>query len=328
MNKYHITARRTAHVMAICMGLGLCPATASAAGVLAGTLIENTATASFSSGSANNSVSSNTVTVRVDELLDVAVAGLIASPVSTGSASALLEYQVTNTGNGSESFTITVDPANAGNAFDAAVQTIAYDSNGNGVYDAGVDTAIVNGGAIPALEADGTLKIFVLANLPAGATDGQTSQVKLTASALTGTGAAGTVFPGQGAGGGDAVVGASGASDSALNAMIASLATVTLTKSAVVIDPFGGSQPVPGAVISYTLVANVGGTGQAETLTVADVIPTGTTYQPNSLKLDNNPLTDAVDSDLGSASSSGIIVNIGSVAGGATKIVTFSVIID
>ena len=328
MKKNRTMGQPLVTTIAVCLALGLFPATANAAGVLAGTLIENTATASFNSGAATNSISSNTVTVRVDELLDVAVAGLTSAPVATGATSALLEYEVTNTGNGSEAFSITADPATAGNDFDAVVQTIAYDSNGNGTYDAGVDTIIANGGAIPALAADGTLKIFVLASLPGTATDGQSSQVKLTAAALTGTGTPGTAFAGQGASGGDAVVGASGATDSALDAMIASLANVSLVKSAIVADPFGGSQPVPGAVITYTLVASVTGTGEAAGLTISDVIPAGTSYEANSLKLDTSALTDATDSDPGNASASGIAVSLGTVAGGTTKTVTFNVKID
>ena len=328
MKQHHAHIFRLTSAVTAGLTLAIIPQAANAAGVLAGTLIENTASATYSSGAASGSVSSNTVTVKVDELLDVAVAGLTTTPVTTGSTSVVLEYSITNTGNGGEAFNVTVDPAVAGNGFDAVVQTIAYDSNGNGVYDAGVDTVITNGGATSSLAADASLKVFVVVTLPTGATDGQTSQVRLTADAVTGTGTPGTVFTGQGAGGGDAVVGASGASDNAADQMIASLATVALVKSATVVDPFGGSQPVPGAVITYTLVATVSGSGQAEGLHVTDVIPTGTTYQVSTLKLDGSALSDATDADAGVASASGIDVNLGTVAGGTTKTVKFDVKIN
>ncbi len=328
MKQHHAHIFRLTSAVTAGLTLAIIPQAANAAGVLAGTLIENTASATYSSGAASGSVSSNTVTVKVDELLDVAVAGLTTTPVTTGSTSVVLEYSITNTGNGGEAFNVTVDPAVAGNGFDAVVQTIAYDSNGNGVYDAGVDTVITNGGATSSLAADASLKVFVVVTLPTGATDGQTSQVRLTADAVTGTGTPGTVFTGQGAGGGDAVVGASGASDNAADQMIASLATVALVKSATVVDPFGGSQPVPGAVITYTLVATVSGSGQAEGLHVTDVIPTGTTYQVSTLKLDGSALSDAADADAGVASASGIDVNLGTVAGGTTKTVKFDVKIN
>jgi len=45
------------------------PNTAHAAGVAAGTMIENTAQASYTTGSGEETVSSNTVTLKVDELL-------------------------------------------------------------------------------------------------------------------------------------------------------------------------------------------------------------------------------------------------------------------
>ena len=61
--------------------------------------------------------------------------------------------------------------------------------------------------------------------------------------------------------------------------MIASLATVTLTKSATISDPYGGANPVPGAIVTYAIVAHVAGTGTATGLAVNDPFPAGTTYR-------------------------------------------------
>ncbi len=302
--------------------------TAHATGVSAGTLIQNTASATYTSGTANGSINSNTVTVKVDELLDVAVAGLTSTPVSTGSGTAVLAYSVTNTGNGPEAFKITVNPTVTGNSFDTVVQSIVVDTNGNGTYDAGVDQVLATGASTPSIAADGSLKVFVLVTLPAGAADGGTSQIRLTAESATGSGTPGTVFAGQGDGGGDAVVGSSGAKANGLDSVIAALAAVSLTKSASILDPFGTAQPVPGAVVTYTLVASVSGSGNAEALHVTDIIPSGTTYQPGTLKLEGGPLTDAADTDAGVASSSGIDVTLGTVAGGSTRTVKFSVKIN
>lgn len=312
----------------VAIGAALAPTAAYATGVSAGTLIQNTASATYTSGSASGTVTSNTVTLKVDEVLDVAVAGLTTTPATAGSGNVVLEYSITNTGNGPEAFNVVVNPAVAGNDFDAVVQSIVVDTNGNGSYDATVDQVLTVGQPTPSIAADGTLKIFVLVSLPGTAADGQTSQVQLTADAVTGTGSPGTVFAGQGNGGGDAVVGSSTASDSGNDTLLASLATVSLVKSAVIADPFGGSQPVPGAVVTYTLTATVNGTGQASSLHVTDIIPTGTTYQVGSLTLDTLALTDANDTDAGQASSSGIDVNLGTVAGGSTKTVTFDVKIN
>ena len=89
-------------------------APALAAGVAAGTFIENTATATYSNGAATESVDSNTVTILVDELLDVTVASLDASAVPLGGGNAVLSFQITNTGNGPEAFELTPDPALTG----------------------------------------------------------------------------------------------------------------------------------------------------------------------------------------------------------------------
>ena len=118
------------------------------------------------------------------------------------------------------------------------------------------------------------------------------------------------------------------ASSNSLAALIASLASVTLTKSATISDQFGSANPVPGATVIYSLVAKVTGSGTARSLGVADVIPAGTTYVPGSLKLDGAGLTDGSDSDTGTADASGIAVSLGDVAGGNTRTVNFSVKIN
>lgn len=304
------------------------PGAAHASGVAAGTLIQNTASATYTSGSASGTVSSNTVTVKVDELLDVAVAGLTSTPAVAGSSNVVLIYSVTNTGNGPEAFDIAVNAAVAGNDFDAVVQQVVIDSNGNGTYDPGIDTVLATGSPTPAIAPDAALAVFVIVSLPGTAADGDTSQVQLTATSTTGSGTPGTVFAGQGDGGGDAVVGSSTATQSDNDALIASLASVALTKAASIVDPFGGSQPVPGAVVTYTLTATVSGTGQADSLHITDVIPAGTAYQAGTLTLDSAALSDAADTDAGEASPSGIDVNLGTVAGGSTKTVKFNVKIN
>ena len=306
----------------------LCSAPALAAGVKAGVLIENTATATYTSGTATGTIQSNKVTVRVDELLDVSVAGLTSSLAATGGGQAVLAYSIVNTGNGPEAFNLVAAPAAVGNDFDVTVSSIAVDSNGNGTYDPGVDEVLGAGASTPLIDADASLKIFVLVSVPSGAADGKTSQVTLTATAVTGSGAPGTSFTGAGAGGGDAVVGQSGARSSAEDSLRVEAATVSLTKSATLLNQFGGSTPIPGAVITYRIDAAVSGSGSVGNLVVNDVIPAGTSYEPGSLKLDGSALTDAADSDAGAASSAGIAVQLGTAAGGSTRSVTFKVKIN
>lgn len=301
---------------------------AMAAGVEAGTLIENTASATYDAGGSTQTVDSNTVTVRVDELLDVTATSLDGGSVAAAPGSAVLTFEITNTGNGPEAYTLTANPAVAGNDFDVTVDGIAVDTNGNGTYDPGVDSILSGPETTDPLAPDANLTVFVLVTVPAGANDGQQSDLDLLAEAVTGTGAPGTVFAGQGEGGTDAVVGTSGADDSQIGSLIVSVTTVDLVKSAVIVDPFGGTSNVPGAVITYTIRADVTGSGSVANLVVNDSFPAGTTYRTGTLALDAATLTDAAGDDAGETSATGISVDLGTVAGGTSHAVTFDVTID
>ena len=326
----HARARIAASTLAIAIFIAANPA--YAAGVAAGTIIENTAQATFDDGTGTTTVDSNTVQVQVDELLDVTIASQDASAVPLDSTTAVLTYEITNTGNGPEAYNLTATPTVTGNDFDTTVDTIAYDSNGNGVYDPGVDTVISPGGATPSINADGTLTVFVVISSPTGGlTDGDLSQVNLLAEAVTGTGPAGTTFAGQGVDGSDAVVGTTNADADDNGTVIYNFTpppTVTLVKSAAVTDQFGGTEAVPGATVTYTIVATVGGTGSVTGLHVTDTIPANTTYTAGSLSLDGGSLTDASGDDAGIGGSSGIDVNLGTVTSGTSHTVTFDVTID
>lgn len=311
---------------ALCAGLAF-TAPAFAGGVPAGTLIENTATASFNTGGPVQTIDSNTVTFMVAEVLDVATASQDSGALPiTGST--VLTFSVTNTGNGPEAFVLTADPAIAGNDFDVTVDGLAIDTNGNGVYDPGVDTLLANGATSASLDPDASVTVFVLVTVPASVADGGTSQISLLAEAETGTGTPGTTFAGAGESGVDAVVGSSGADSAAPGTLIASIVSVALVKSATVSDPFGGSQPVPGATITYSLTATVAGSGTISDLVIADTIPASTSYVAGTLALDSSPLTDAADADAGEASAAGISVALGTVAAGSSHTVTFHVEIE
>ncbi|MEE2795686.1 MAG: hypothetical protein VX512_12715 [Pseudomonadota bacterium] len=301
---------------------------AHAGGVKAGTLIENTASATYDGGAGPVTIPSNTITVKVDELLDVTVTSRDSGPVSAAPGSAVLTFELTNTGNGPEAYTLTANPAVAGNDFDTTVNGIAVDTNGNGVYDPGVDQMLTGPATTAAIAADASLTVFVLVTIPGGVADGDQSDVSLLAEAVTGTGAPGTAFAGQGAGGGNAIVGSTGANAAATGSLSVGITDVDLIKSATVRDPFGGTGIVPGATITYAIRAEVRGSGSVSDLVVTDAVPADTTYVAGSLKLDGATLTDAADADAGRSSTSGISVDLGTVSGGSSHTVTFQVIID
>ncbi|MDT0506938.1 hypothetical protein [Novosphingobium sp. MMS21-SN21R] len=312
---------------ALAIGFAALAATsAHAEGVEAGTIIKNTAEASYTSGSATKTVLSNTVEIKVDELLDVAVSSQGAAMTSQDTA--IFTFKVTNTGNGSEAFNLVADPSVAGNDYDMIVQQIVID-DGDGIYDPTKDTVLAAGTPTSAIAHDGSVTVFVIAKLPEGAADGQTSDIKLSATSTTGTGTTGTVFAAQGDGGSDAVVGVSTATQDASQAITASIATLSIEKSATTSDPYGGSQSIPGAIITYKIVATISGSGTVDGAAISDIIPTGTTYQPNSLTLESAGLSDLVDTDAGKASNTdGVAVSLGTLAAGQTRTVTFQVKIN
>lgn len=306
---------------------------AHAAGTVAGTNISNTATATYTDQNGNpQSVPSNTVTFKVDELLDVIVASADPGDVSVFPASTNqpLSYTVTNTGNGSEAFRLSANVGLGGDQFDPTGPQIFIDTNGNGVYDVGVDTLYTAGSNDPVLSPDQSIRVFILANIPGTATDGNRGAAALTAKSLTvfnatGPFSAGDTIANAGQGGGNAVIGTTLGEGSATGRYIVQSATVAFTKSVSVLNPFGNGDPVPGSVLTYTLVANVSGTGVLTNLTIADPIPTGTTFQSGSITLQGSALSDQTDSDAGEIASSTITVRLGNVSGGTTRTVTFRV---
>ncbi len=319
-----------APIAALTVGLAL-SAPALAAGTVAGTTISNTATATYNDPAGNPvSVPSNTVNLRVDEVLNVTVATGEAGDVAAqpGATNQVVRYTVTNTGNGPEAFRLSPVTAIGGDAFDPTATSIVIDTDNNGVYDPGTDTVYTAGANDPVLAPDTSVRIFILSTVPAAASDGQRGQIDLTATAVTGSGPAGTSFAGQGTGGGDAVVGTTTGVGSDRNFFVISAATVALVKSAIVLDPFGGTKSIPGAVITYTLVATVTGSGTLANLAVGDPIPGSTTYVPASMRADAATISDATDGDAGEFAANRVAVRFGAVAGGQTRTVTFQVRIN
>lgn len=302
---------------------------AFASGMRAGSLINNTATATFDNGGTPTTVTSNTVSLKVDEVIDVAVATRDSSDATIGANTIgnVRSFTITNAGNGLEAFKLSALGTVAGNQFNPNVTQIAVDTNGNGTYDAGIDQVIADGAAIAELDADASITAFVISSA-GDIADGQRGAVKLTAVSATGTGAPGTLFAGQGTGGGDALIGATTATANANGGFVIAKASVRIDKSATVADPYGGTRVVPGSIVTYRLSALIQGSGSLSGFKIRDVIPTGTAYVAASLVQDGTPLSDAADSDNGTGGASGIDVNLGTVSAGATRVTEFKVKIN
>lgn len=305
------------------------PLQAQAAGTRAGTLINNTATATYDQGGTPTTVDSNTHQVRVDELIDVTVDWSDPSDVPTtpGATAQVTAYEITNIGNGVETYGLTTVSTVGGDNYDPSVTQIIID-DGDGVYEPGIDVVYVPGSNDPVLNPDQSVTVFVLVTTPGPVVDNDRGGVQLIATSRTGTGAPGGSVAGAGEGGGAAVFGPSGGDDDDIGYYRVSSATVALVKSATVADPFGGTTIVPGSTITYSIVATVTGSGSLPQLRITDAIPTGTTYLPGTITLGGTGQSDAVDADAGSFGANTVTVNLGTVAGGNTRTVTFQVRIN
>jgi uncharacterized repeat protein (TIGR01451 family) len=309
---------------------------AHALGTPAGTTINNQATVNYTMGASNYSLVSNTNTIRVDEVLNNVMTWQDAQPVtvSPGQTNRALTMKLTNTGNGTDTCTLSaISTQVTGTDFIPASVTVYLDTNGNKTYNPGTDQLYVPGTNDPTLGADQSLTLFVLSDIPStGLTDGQKGNVLLTATSQTGIGAPGTVLSGKGPGGTDAVVGLSKGSSSDTGTYAVASLTVNVNKAVAVIDQLGGSQPMTGATVRYTLAVTATGSGTAMNVVITDPIPANTTYKPGTLKLNSALLTDAADvdaGDVGGTTAGTVTVMLGNLTSASpADIITFDVKIN
>jgi len=323
-------------------------------GTDAGVNIANTATVNFAvGGNAQTPVNSNTVQTVVDELIDVVVvddnSGSVG--VSVGEVAALLQFSVTNNGNGDEVFRIIADDTVVEGGFNPSLNQLYLESNGLAGLQIGGDTPYVSGSGDPVLSEDETLVVYVTADIPGGLSQGDNGDVELRAIAQTIITQAGvddpnlpawptpgTSYAGAGDGGGAAVVGSSNDINNLLvrtaGRYTVSDAVVAINKSAsAVVDPFGGTILVPGTVITYQIDVTVTGSGTADSLVITDPIPAELQYQTGTLRIGGVPEDDdfapaGTDVSGFDAPNATISIDRGSVVGGSAPIViTFDAVI-
>lgn len=177
-----------------------------------------------------------------------------------------------------------------------------------------------------------SIVVFVLNDIPENLVDGSQGNTRLSATSIVGSGTPGTVFPGQGDFGLDAVLGSSGGDDDDAGTYLVSNVSILLVKSVVISDASGGSRPVTGATLSYTITVTASGSGSARSVVITDSIPENTTFVAGTLTLNSVPLTDEADADAGDAGQTtpGVVtVRLGDIAiPSQEQIITFDVIIN
>ena len=309
-------------------------APAWSAGTPAGTVIDNVASINFDFGGVNITQLSNTTSITVVERIDVVLtlqSGQVLVAASDTNRSLL--FTVTNTGNGTESIELLIDSALAGDDYDPipAVPAIYFDTDSSGDFTVG-DVAYTLGVNDPVLAADASVDVLLVNDIPAAVVDGDLGRSELTATSATGTGAPGDTLAGLGDGGIDAVIGATGGDDSVFGEYLVSDVQLALIKSVAISDPFGGTQPTPGATLTYTVTVEVTSTGTATASVFSDPIPAFTTYVANSIFLNGGNLTDALGDDAGELDTSGaatVVVRLGDLTSlDGVQTVVFQVTID
>ncbi len=294
--------------------LVLVAATPATAAVPAGTPIVNTAALTFDANGGAQRVASNTVTLLAAELLDVTIQAERPSVAVQSATQLAVPFVITNSGNGTQTFALAVASSQQG----VAVDRIALDRNRDATFDATGDPILSP--LTLQLAAGEQARIFVLID---GAKVAAAATITATVTAQVGSGAAGTVVAGGGANGSDAVVGATGARASAVSTLSLAAAQPALSKSQTVKAPDGSSRAMRGAIITYTLVANL--PGPTRGVTIDDPIPAGTAYLADSLALDFVALSDRADADPGTADAAAIHVRLGDLATASSHTVQFSV---
>ena len=279
---------------------------ANAAGTAAGTRIDNSATLSYQvSGVNQTAVASNTDSFLVDNKIDFTVAHQDSTAVSVvpGQTSAVLTFTVANNGNKVQDFSLSL-LANDGNPFgetdnfDATNVQVFVDSNGNGVYDSGTDTATF----IDELAPDTNVTVFIVSDIPNTQVDGDVAEYTLIAQVAEGgaSGSQGADITSDNSGTADNAMteeivfadaaGANGSTDGGAkngkhsdnDAYKVVTAKIDVTKTSCVIwDPVNTTtnpHRIPGAVVRYAIDVNNTGSADATNAILSDILDGNVTY--------------------------------------------------
>lgn len=295
---------------------GVAEAQTSTTGTAAGTVINNTASVTYTVNGTSQSTNSNTATFVVDKKVNFTVVTNQTgyTSVNLGQQGAVTTYKVTNFTNDVQDFLLDPDqnisiPLLPGtDNFDIGTMRVYVDSNGNGTYDAGVDTQTY----IDELAPDASAIVFIVGNIPTtpSATLAQVS-LHVTVAAGGATGSKGTmliptdlnlanadntvdiVFADNDTDDdllnlGDSARNGQGRAYSGYEITVRNV-NLTVAKSAKVIsDGVNVLNPkaIPGAVVEYCLrVNNATLLTPATGINLTDVVPANTTYVPGSISV-------------------------------------------
>ncbi|MEE9433116.1 MAG: hypothetical protein V3V15_02610 [Sphingorhabdus sp.] len=329
---------------------------AFAAGTTQGTDIDNNVTVDFNVGGIPQTQETAADSFKVDRKVIFTVAEATPTGTTTvapGVTGAVTTFTVTNTSNDVLDFSLAGTQLGGGAAehggtdnFNISSLQVFVDSNGNGTYDPGTDTAT----SIDDLAADASVTVFIIGDVAGTQVNGDVAGVTLTGTALNSDGTAitastdadanttgvETIFADTGrdgieADGDDYTVGA---------------ASLTVSKvSRVISDGVSASNPkaIPGAVVEYCIVVSNGaGAATATGVTVSDdldlivdgggtqIVTYDGTFTPkmNGTAVSGSTCTPGADNATYNAPSDTVSGTLNDIAAGETRTLVFRVTID
>ena len=330
-------------------GVALVATPAHAAGTQAGTSITNTVTVNYQVGGIAQTAQSASNSVTVDRKVNLTISSAATTTtVSPGQTAASTAFQITNSSNDTIDIGLAVVNQAGGTAQHGGTDTIDV-SNFKFYSDAALTTQITY---LDEVAPDATKTVYVSADVPIAATNGQVAGDVLTATAEAGgtSGTQGAVLvatAGANTAGVDTVFAdGAGATDAANDGKYSargdytvSAPVLTVTKTSVLIsDPVNGTtnpKAIPGAVLEYCIaVANAAGSATATSLSLSDPLPATVTYNSSYGAFINGTVTGATcntDGTAGGTYNSGTTTvsgTLANLAAGSTETLRFRTTIN
>lgn len=277
-----------------------------AEGVAAGTIIKNTAYASYYIGNHKDSIISleTSHSFTVSETINAVLTALNtqAVVVPTPSDNRILSWQLSNTGNGTEAYQLAIENHILEDDFDPTVQSIWAESNNIPGWQSN-DTRLSIPTDTITLAADQSQTIYIHSTIPDALNPNDTGKIKLIATASTANQEKfpiGHYIPNVGDHNTDAVFLIPNGSVTSLSSYVISTVALDINKTIFhVIDRYNSTQIMSGSLVTYRIEVDTTGLSNQsiENLIITDKTPTNMQYITNSIKLNGYPLSDKDDND-------------------------------
>ncbi|HFC92746.1 MAG TPA: hypothetical protein ENJ51_08025 [Leucothrix mucor] len=279
-----------------------------AQGVAAGVVISNTVVVT-ADGLSGQGLRASTEFI-VAEVLNLDLVSLDSEEVAVLSPATnrILTFQLTNSGNGTESFSLATNANLTGDNFDPVVTSIWIEKNNKqGLQDGTIGTTSDSqyGVAIHhiSLQADQSVIIYVVSSIPDSLQRSAIGKLILTATSTTAgisNHSVGESIATAGDNGVELVLLKDQGKTEASGAYITNSLTLNMNKSVVsIVDPYGKSRIMPGSTVTYKITITAVGEGIAENLVITDPTPEHMQYKLGSMRLNNVALSDSSDNDQG-----------------------------